>query len=259
MGAGRAARRVRRELGARILYGGRAVSCPCCQRRFRAFRRHPRRPGWVCPACASLERHRALCLWLAEHPDALPAGARVLHVAPEAAITLVLRRASDLRVVAGDLHPLTGQTTVDVTNLPFPDETFDLVLCSHVLEHVPDDSVAMSELRRVLRPHGVAILQQPVDAARSTTLEDASVVAAKDRRRMFGQSDHVRLYGRDVQSRLEAAGFRVELTRYPEALDELTARRHGLLREAAGGVRLDDVYACRREPMHGDRAVTLPG
>jgi len=117
---------------------------------------------------------------------------------------------------------------MDITAIPFNDHTFDVILCSHVLEHVQDDRKAISELYRVLKPGGWAILMVPIDLDRATTFEDPSVIDPKERERLFGQHDHVRWYGRDFLTRLEQAGFIVRQETYAHELDASAIEKHVL-------------------------------
>jgi SAM-dependent methyltransferase len=186
------------------MYAGRGRECPCCGGQFRRFRPtgQPRRPDTACPYCSSVERHRLLALLIRDEPDLI--SGRVLHFAPEAALgQLVHRHASEY--VTTDLSAETD-VTADITNLPFPDGRWDAVLCSHVLEHVTDDAKAMRELRRVLSPEGKAIILVPRRTGGPTD-EDPAVTDPAARERRFGQHDHVRTYGDDLEDRLRAAGF----------------------------------------------------
>jgi SAM-dependent methyltransferase len=242
----RVANLARAEYAARVRYRGDAVECPCCGGRFGAFAPRGERPGAVCPRCDALERHRVLALWLREH-GRLGAEARdLLHIAPEHGLRRALRAVPGVRWTGGDLVPADpGVVAADVTALPFADASFDLVLCSHVLEHVPDDARAMRELRRVLRPAGRAPLQQPIDEAAERTREDPRVTSPDERRRAFGQEDHVRVYGRDFTDRLRVAGFDVRVDRYVDALDPGVVARHGLRTAGPSGqLRSSDVYVC---------------
>ena len=166
---------------------------------------------------------------------ALRPGLRILHIAPEACLREKLKALPSVEYVAGDKHETgytypAGTVDLDVTKLPFPDERFDLILCSHVLEHVPQDRLAMRELYRVLAPGGLGILMVPIKADLQVTQEDPSVVDPKERERLYGQFDHVRLYGSDYSQRLRDAGFTVTEDAMTERLSAEQVFRAGLLR-----------------------------
>lgn len=190
-----------------------AAYCPsCCNvvRDFLAGGTRGARPRARCPRCNALERHRFLSLLLDGLAVQMHAEARVLDVAPSRFVTGRVRELAPRQHVRIDLDPdadsRTVECTASLTQLPFADATFDLVVCYHVLEHVPDDRSAMSELSRVLAPSGIALVQFPL-RPQATTDEDPDA-PAEERARRFGQSDHVRWYGQDVTGRLVAAGLR---------------------------------------------------
>jgi SAM-dependent methyltransferase len=219
---------------------GRRVECPCCGSRFRHFRGF-HGPDRLCWRCGALERHRSLWLYLNREPDLTRPGVSVLHVAPEPILRDRFQSVPGVRYVGGDLNAEYGPERIDVTDLQFDDASFDVVMCNHVLEHVPDDRQAMRELARVLKPGGRAILQVPyVDA--NMTDEDPAVVDSADRLRRFGQSDHVRRYGWDYVDRLRDAGFSVEVERPERQLPDELVERYGL--RAYGSV--EPIFACRR-------------
>ena len=226
------------------LYAGDAVECPCCGGQFRAFRRRRGRPGAACPRCEALERHRLQWLYLRERSGLFEDPLDVLHIAPEPVLETRLRALPNLkRYVAGDLYPKAGQVRADLTDLDFPADTFDLVLCNHVFEEIPDDRTAISEITRVLRPGGRLVTQTPFDPGRERTLE-GDVSSAFARRRAYGAAVNVRLYGRDLADRLAASGLEVSHERYLEELPEDVVRRHGLAgrRESLNG---HDIFDCR--------------
>ncbi len=213
----------------RALHRGREVYCPCCRRWQRGFRDLVM-PDRQCWGCGSLERHRLLSLLFDLRPELLRPGASVLHIAPESMLVRRLR-AGAARYVGGDLHAEFGPAALDVLDLPFAPASFDVVLCNHVLEHVPDDRRAMAELRRVMRPGGWGMLLVP-DVSEPTTQEDPSVTDPAERERLYGQSDHVRRYGRDYVDRLRAAGFATEVIRLedhltPETIEACRLRKFG--------------------------------
>ena len=209
-------------------YAGTGVACPVCESEFRAFAPYHGRAGARCPSCLSLERHRLLWLYLSRETGLLADRLSVLHFAPEPPIQDRLRSQPNVEYVSADLNPgWPAMLVADITDLPFEDEAFDVVICNHVLEHVEDDAAAISETFRVLRPGGHAFMLHPLDESRQTTLEDPGVTSGRERRRLYGQRDHVRIYGSDFYSRLAGGGFEVEPVRYVEALPDEEQKRYG--------------------------------
>jgi len=153
---------------------------------------------------------------------------KVLHVAPEPFLQNALRAMPHLDYTSIDLTSPAAMMRMNITDLTFPDDSFDCILCYHVLEHIPDDRAAMRELRRVLKSDGWAILQSPVHLNRATTYEDSRIVEPADRERAFGHRDHVRIYGIDYSQRLEEAAFRVRLDPFVHTLDPASIERYGL-------------------------------
>ena len=222
-----------------IWYRGRARLCPCCGGRFRRFlpAGRPTRPEAACPRCGALERHRLIWLYLSERTSLLTVRARVLVIAPEAQLQARLRALPHLSVVSGDLESPLAMVRMDLLALPLRGAAFDAMICSHVLEHVADARRALAEIHRVLVPGGWALLQSPIDPARAATFEDPAVVTPAERERVFGQRDHVRIFGRDYARWLERAGFRVEVDATMRERDSQWVARHGL-------DPLEDVYRC---------------
>jgi SAM-dependent methyltransferase len=200
---------------------------PICGSRHWRFRDGARaRPEAHCPSCGSAERHRAL--WLFLQRDGIGERRRILHAAPEPGIERRLRAASR-SYVSTDLEADRADVAADLTALPFEDASFDLAIVCHVLEHIPDDVAALSELRRVLAPGGRLIMQHPIDRARQATFEDWSVTSAEERERIFFQRDHVRIYGSDFADRVRAAGFEsVQDVRVSDQLPRRAVHRYRL-------------------------------
>jgi hypothetical protein len=237
--------RARARLRGLFARAGDKVECPCCERSFRAFRQASDiPPGAECPACQSRPRHRLLWLYLTRETPIESEHMSVLHFAPEPAITQRLRDLSNLGYVSADLLDPRADVKADITELGFADDSFDLILCSHVLEHVPDDTSAMREMARVLAPGGLAIVQSPVNYDQDGTHEDPSITSPEERLRLFSQADHVRVYGPpDLEHRLTAAGFDVTVSEYADALSPDDVERYGLI--PRWGPLRNDLYVCQ--------------
>lgn len=236
-----------------FIYHGTNVRCPCCGGSFRTFRPHRGRSGAKCPACGSLERHRVLWVYLEQRTNLLTAPLDVLHVAPEYSLRRRLRSQAHLNYVAADLDSPLADVQLDVTRMPFSNDSFDVVLCNHVLEHVSDDRAAMREIERVLRPGGWAILLVPIDRSRPTTFEDPAVASPKQRLEYYGQEDHARLYGVDYANRLASAGFEVSIDDFGKELSEAVISRCGLRRDGV----IEEIYHCaKRTPQTADPVPT---
>ncbi|WP_330443728.1 class I SAM-dependent methyltransferase [Flavobacterium sp. C4GT6] len=163
----------------------------------------------LAPGTLSLERHRLLWLYLKNETDFFTGHKKVLHFAPEQAFYKRFRNQKNLDYTTTDLNSPLADVKADICNLPFEDDSYNFILCNHVLEHIPDDTKAMQELYRIMKPGGMGIFQIPQDLNRETTFEDDSITDPKERARIFGQYDHVRVYGRDYFDKLRSIGFRV--------------------------------------------------
>jgi SAM-dependent methyltransferase len=211
--------------------GAATHECPVCgcRCRFESFG-DPPRPSARCPRCGALERHRLL--WFFMCNEILPGrklSSRILHCAPEPCLGRKFRALPGIQYVSVDLsaHNVTAQ--MDLTNLGFRDETFDVVVCNHVLEHIRDDRKAMREILRVTKVNGIALLNVPHDVELHHTYEDWSIVTTEGRRKAFGQHDHVRVYSRrDYARRLREAGWTVTELSYADRFSEQDAQRFGL-------------------------------
>jgi SAM-dependent methyltransferase len=242
---------LRRAYGHPLLYRGRRLECPVCGGRFRRMRHGRGRRDVQCPRCGSYERVRALWLFLRDQTDLAGGHRRVLHFAPEPSIAAAIEALPGIEYLSADIEPGVAMEVVDITAIPYPPRSFDAVICSHVLEHVPDDRRAMSEVYRVLRPGGRAYFMQPVDFERAETYEDDSIVAPEERARAFNQHNHVRVYGRDVRDRLEGAGFEVAERRYTEELDRADRARYAL--QPGDATEREDVVFVAAKPAHRSR------
>lgn len=178
-------------------------------RKFLPYGYENQRDNVLSPSTLSLERHRLLWLYLKNETDFFSAPKKVLHFAPEQAFYKRFRNQKNLDYTTTDLNSPLADVKADICNLPFKDEEFDVIFCNHVLEHIPDDTKAMQELYRILKKGGMGIFQIPQDLSREKTFEDNSITDRKERAKIFGQYDHVRIYGRDYFDKLRSIGFRV--------------------------------------------------
>jgi len=221
-----------------IRHRGDNVCCPVCGHVFDRFKDDRNRPNALCWRCGSQERHRAQWLLFEQRPQLLGGARSLLHFAPEWCLRRRLGVLPGLRYVTADLDGAGVDLRLDVTKLDLADGAFDAVICSHVLEHVPDDAAAMTELRRITAPGGWCLVMVPLALERERTYEDAAITAPQDRAREFLQHDHVRLYAPDIADRLSGAGFDVEAVDMNAQLGE-QAGRYRLLQS-------DVAFLCRR-------------
>ena len=199
-----------------LWYRGTRYECPLCGRRYRkllAYGYVTSRENALCPHCLSLERHRLLWLYLERETTLFESLPQLLHIAPEVCLMRHLKphyKSSPERYQTADLESPLADLHFDIQQIPLADESFDVVICNHLFEHVADDRRAMGELYRTMRRGGWGIMIVPEDRGRSTTFEDDSITDTEERTRLFGQYDHRRVYGRDYDDRLREAGFEVE-------------------------------------------------
>ncbi len=192
-------------------YKGNNVECPVCEHKFRKFLPYGNKgeDNRLCPYCLTLERHRLLWLYLKEKTNFFTDKLKMLHIAPEQPFLKRFRNLPNIDYTTADLLSPIADIKMDIQQMPIKDETYDVVMCNHVLEHVENDIKAMKEIYRVLKKGGWAILQVPINYDREKTYEDFSITDPKERERIFGQYDHMREYGRDYPERLRSVGFKV--------------------------------------------------
>jgi len=172
------------------------------------------------PSTFSLERHRLLWLYLKRETDFFEKKIKVLHFAPEKAFLSKFKKLENISYDTIDLNSPLADIKADICNLPLKDNTYDFILCNHVLEHIINDKKAMQELYRVLKKGGIGIFQVPIDITKNKTFEDFSITDPKERNKLFGQYDHVRIYGMDFFDRLINIGFKVEQCEYTAHLNK---------------------------------------
>lgn len=194
-----------------LFYRGNNVECPVCGSHFRKFLPYGNQgvDNRLCPKCLSLERHRLIWLFLKEKTNFFDANLKVLHIAPEQPFLKRFKSLEKLDYVTADLLSPIADVKMDIRDMPFEENNFDVVMCNHVLEHIDNEEKATSEIFRVLKKGGWAILQVPLDPSLAETFEDDSITDPKEREKIFGQYDHLRVYGRDYPQRLEKSGLKV--------------------------------------------------
>ena len=214
---------------------GKGSTCPVCGNSYRHFLPYGRlrsRPNALCPGCLSLERHRLIWIFLQRRTEFFNKQMDVLHIAPEQCFIGPFTACHGERYITADLESPWAKVKMDIHHMPFADNTFDAVLCNHVLEHVQDDIQAMREIKRVLKPGGWAILQIPFfHPVPDQTFSDDSVTDARTRERLFGQADHVRRYGRDYAERIRVAGLVPDEDEFAFSLSPEECKAHGLVPE----------------------------
>lgn len=213
-----------------FFYAGNQVECPVCRHTYRKFLPYGRinpRPNALCPSCLSLERHRLIWLYLRERTPFFQQPLDVLHIAPEQCFMKAFEKQHGDRYITADLESPLAKVKMDIHHMPFADRSFDVVLCNHVLEHVDSDIHAMTEIHRVLRPGGFAILQVPFFApVPDVTKEDPSITNPREREVHFGQDDHVRKFGKDYADRINRSGLVAHPDAFARELPQ--AERYGI-------------------------------
>jgi SAM-dependent methyltransferase len=178
------------------------------------------RKNALSPSTFSLERHRLLWLYLKNETGVFSKKIKLLHFAPEQAFYKRFKKLSNIQYDTIDINSPLAMIKADICDLPIKDNTYDFILCNHVLEHILDDNKAISELYRVLKKDGVGIFQVPIDMKKEFTFQDDSITDKKERNKIFGQYDHVRVYGKDYFTKLKNAGFKVEEVDYTKNLSK---------------------------------------
>lgn len=226
-----------------LFYYGNNVQCPIDGKTYRKFLPYGRlesRPNALCPSSLSLERHRLMWLYLQQRTSFFTAPLKLLHIAPELCFIRHFEKMQNLDYITGDIESPLAKVMMDVNEIPFEDDTFDVIFCNHVMEHMEDDYRAMKEILRVLKPGGWAIMQSPVYLWLDKTIEDPTVTDPLERERLFNQNDHFRKYGKDYGDRLRTAGYKVTEDHFLDELSEETRRRYALPKE-------EIIYLCEKE------------
>ena len=197
-------------------------------RKFLPYGYGKQRENALSPGTLSLERHRQMWLYLKNETDFFTKNYKVLHIAPEQEFLRKFKKMKNLEYTSADLFSPIVDVKADILDLPFEDESFDVIFCNHVLEHIIDDKKAMSELYRVMKKGGWGILQVPMKNSLGKTYEDFTITDPKERQKHFGQYDHVRWYGMDYFERLKSVGFSVDINFYSQKFSKEEKKRFGL-------------------------------
>lgn len=214
-----------------VFYYGKRFEDPISGKKYRKLLPYGRispRPNALAPHSMSLERHRLIWLFLKEKTSFFTQPQSVLHIAPEYCFIKRFKKMKHLNYTTADLISPWADIKVDIQSMPFADNQFDVILCNHVLEHVPNDHQAMSELYRVMSPGGFGIFQVPIDLSLDSTLEDPNINTPQLREKHYGQRDHVRQYGADYPNRLANAGFIVTPDHFVETMPKELVERYAL-------------------------------
>jgi SAM-dependent methyltransferase len=217
-----------------IFYAGSKVQCPICNHQYKKFLPYGRikaRENALCPNCLSLERHRLMWLYLKDKTNFFSDKLNILHFAPEPCFIPRFEKQHGDKYITADIESPLAKVKVDIHQIPFSENHFDVVLCNHVLEHVKDDIQALKEIHRVLKPGGWAILQVPFfNPVPESTFEDNSITDKREREKIFGQDDHVRKYGNDYTMRIARSGLKPSEEKFSESFNPDQAFHFGVSR-----------------------------
>jgi len=212
----------------KIQYSGKKVECPFCSwkgRRFLPYGQN-KRLNAQCLKCGSLERYRHLLNYLKSKTNFFRENNKVLEIAPIRCFQDMCKNLDNIEYVSIDRNTKLAMLGMNITNLSFKNNFFDYIICLHVLEHVNEDTKAIKELYRVLKPNGKAIIQVPI--RNGNTLEILGLLP-KLYTKYYGQKDHVRYYGRDIKKIFEDAGFEVKFDDLDDVGNDII-NRFGLLK-----------------------------
>ena len=222
-------------------YKGNNYQCPVCENKFRKLLPYGNKgiDNRLCPNCLSLERHRLLWLFLKEKTSFFTKELKLLHIAPEQPFLKRFKKLKNINYITADLVSPIADIKLDIQNMPFGEEEFDVVFANHVLEHIPNENKAITEVFRVLKKGGWAIMQVPLDVNRQETYEDSSIKTEAEREKHFGQYDHLRLHGLDFSERLKKGGFEVEII---DLVNEIGKKESNFFRLDLS----ENIYLCKK-------------
>lgn len=224
------------------IYYGHNYTCNCCNKSFRKFlqKGNIKRLNAQCPYCGSLERTRVLLFFLRQETDLFNKRLKVLHIAPEACLFNLFQKL-DIDYIDGDINPANATHVIDITNIQYPNNSFDLIICSHVLGHVPNEALAIRELRRVLKNDGTALIMTLINQDAPETYEDPKILSPEERLLNYGEADLCRLHGLDFAHRLEKQNFKVSSVNYAKELPGNIVETHRL-----GDGKRELIFKCQK-------------
>ena len=199
-------------------------------RKFLSYGYNKLRKNALSPSTLSLERHRLLWLYLINETVLFERKVKLLHFAPEQAFYTRFKKLNNIQYDSIDINSPLAKIKADICDLPIKDNTYDFILCNHVLEHVLDDNKAMSELYRVLKKGGTGIFQVPIDMNKKKTFQDDSITDKLERNKIFGQYDHVRVYGKDYFNKLKNTGFKVKQIDYSKEFSDEEILKYSIIK-----------------------------
>ena len=202
-------------------------------RKFLPYGYGKQRENALSPGTLSLERHRQMWLYLQNETDFFTKNYKVLHIAPEQEFLRKFKKMKNLDYISADLYSPIVDVKADILDLPFENESFDIVFCNHVLEHIEDDRKAMSEMYRVMKKGGWGIFQVPMKNSLEKSYEDFSIKDPKEKQKHFGQYDHVRWYGMDYFERLKSVGFEVDINFYSRTFSREERKKYALMEKSS--------------------------
>lgn len=218
----------------KVFYLGSKVECPVCRKHYRKFLPYgyvKSRENALCPNCLSLERHRLLWLYLNNRTNLFKDNLRFLHIAPELCFISKFKKAGNLTYHTADLESPWADIHLNVEEMPLEDESYDVIMANHILEHVENLDKALKEIYRVLKKGGWAILLSPINPERETTYSDSSITEPLEREKHFGQKDHLREFGQDYAEVLSMSGLEVKADNYIEELKPEEIKRFAIAQD----------------------------
>lgn len=220
---------------------GSKYQCNICTKSFGRFRSHGiiRRNNVKCPYCLSLERTRLLWFYLIRELKIKKNNYTILHVAPEAGISKKLKEINKSSYYSIDINPLNADIKMDLTNLNFPDNFFDIIICAHVLGHIPDEDKAIKEMFRVLKKTGKTLILTVMGNGK--TLENNNITSTKERIKKYGEPDLVRLHGSNFNEKLRNHGFKVNIVDYRYTLGHEICQQYSL-----GDGKRELIFKCQK-------------